>query len=1016
MLIAGVLLATAIAVQTPEADTAEARRLLRRADSAFNRADAAGFKQASVVYHRALAIYENAHYFSGQASAANNLGRIAVRTGRPDSAVMYYRRAAALSHATDDSTNEGIFVNNIGDAFVDAHSPDSALYYFRQSVPLLSRTAKYAALGWYSLGRFYGNAGSLDSALANFARADSAANAAKDTLRADLVAYAVLAAYGDANRPDAVIERYPALLAKLRARHDSAAEDYLLNVVGLARRARGDFSGARATFREAFALARLRRNAGDEGQYLSNIATTFGDYEHTADSAVPYYRAAADARHRAGNTKSEALTLAYLADVYRSYPKYDSTIAILRRAVDLEHRTGYHLAEAHDRADLADVLEDVDRELEADEQYRLALKLARMGGDQPVEARALNGLGIVYTNYWGEPDTAAVYLRRAVDVARRGSPDLVATALTNLGAALEAQNKPDTARLVYIDALETAKRAKERSLSRYYSMLGDLYTDMGRDSAKILLEAGVRAAREESSLGDEADALRMLGRWYQVAASPRRLDLAGQYYDSSIAIGGRIARVFKRDVERVRIAEQNSTTYDAWVSATLNIAADGAITREAALRALAVSERSRSQALLRLVRERAQNEANVVQAGGDLLSEGAAVLRATSLPGTTTLAYHSTYDTLVIWVLRDRDSVTAHVRRIGWDSLSTLVAELRDGLQTDGAGSRGLVLEKRDAADSAPDTQRGLHARGNRPAVSTAVLSELRTYLLPPEVLAELPPAGELLIVPHGPLSAVPFAALSTPDGMPLGERFAIRYAPSLTTLAAIAEGPGSGEGRADASWLSRSIVVANPRMPVVTDSSGNRVRLPALDGAGAEGRWLAARLKTTRLLTGPDANLAALRGVITDSVPIIHFATHGYAYSSDAHERDSFIALSPRAADDGLLTITKILDSLPRLHADLVVLSACQTGLGNLAQAEGTIGLQRAFIARGAQSVLVSLWNVSDDATALLMRQFYSHWLDDRDSPSKSEALRRAQSDVRQKKQFEQPRYWAAFQLVGAR
>jgi len=62
-----------------------------------------------------------------------------------------------------------------------------------------------------------------------------------------------------------------------------------------------------------------------------------------------------------------------------------------------------------------------------------------------------------------------------------------------------------------------------------------------------------------------------------------------------------------------------------------------------------------------------------------------------------------------------------------------------------------------------------------------------------------------------------------------------------------------------------------------------------------------------------------------------------------------------------------------------------------------------------------VSLWSVSDEATELLMRRFYTHWLRDADKPSKAEALRRAQADVRQVPAFAAPRFWAAFQLVGA-
>src|SRR6266496_4765290 len=147
----------------------------------------------------------------------------------------------------------------------------------------------------------------------------------------------------------------------------------------------------------------------------------------------------------------------------------------------------------------------------------------------------------------------------------------------------------------------------------------------------------------------------------------------------------------------------------------------------------------------------------------------------------------------------------------------------------------------------------------------------------------------------------------------------------------------------------------------------------------------------------------------------VVHLAAHGYAYASEAHARASFVALAAGNGSDGPLTVGDILDDETlNLSADLVVLSACQTGLGNLKEAEGTVGLQRAFLARGAHSVLVSLWSVSDTATFLLMKAFYQHWLKDEDHPSKAEALRRAQDSVRHIPRFKEPRYWAAFQLIG--
>jgi CHAT domain-containing protein len=201
--------------------------------------------------------------------------------------------------------------------------------------------------------------------------------------------------------------------------------------------------------------------------------------------------------------------------------------------------------------------------------------------------------------------------------------------------------------------------------------------------------------------------------------------------------------------------------------------------------------------------------------------------------------------------------------------------------------------------------------------------------------------------------------------------------------------------------------------MPSVPTPSGGRARLQPLPGAEAEGEWVGAFLGADALL-GPEATEWDVR-VRLPEAPIVHLATHGYAYATPVRARESYVALAPSLTEDGVLTVREILDDLPTLSADLVVLSACQTGLGDVKRSEGTVGLQRAFLAKGARSVLVSLWNVDDQATALLMRRFYTHWRSDADGPGKAEALRRAQQDVRSTAGFEHPRYWAGFQLVGA-
>ena len=133
------------------------------------------------------------------------------------------------------------------------------------------------------------------------------------------------------------------------------------------------------------------------------------------------------------------------------------------------------------------------------------------------------------------------------------------------------------------------------------------------------------------------------------------------------------------------------------------------------------------------------------------------------------------------------------------------------------------------------------------------------------------------------------------------------------------------------------------------------------------------------------------------------------YGNPKDSGVRDipGAIALTPGQGEDGLLTSSEIFDEL-ELKADLVVLSACDTGLGDIT-GDGVIGLSRSLMAKGVPSVVVSLWSVPDAPTAELMTEFYSQLDQGRD---KAQALRYAMLETL--KDNPKPRDWAAFTLIG--
>jgi CHAT domain-containing protein len=160
------------------------------------------------------------------------------------------------------------------------------------------------------------------------------------------------------------------------------------------------------------------------------------------------------------------------------------------------------------------------------------------------------------------------------------------------------------------------------------------------------------------------------------------------------------------------------------------------------------------------------------------------------------------------------------------------------------------------------------------------------------------------------------------------------------------------------------------------------------------------------------EANLRTAVNPQLSEYQYLHFATHGYADPERPGLSSLVLSLVDRRGNsqEGLLRASDIYNL--KLPAELVVLSACQTGLGKQIRGEGVMGLTRAFLYAGAKRVVVSLWNVNDEATTELMGSFYERlW---RRNLTTSAALREAQVAMWKSKRWSAPYYWAAFVQQG--
>jgi CHAT domain-containing protein len=329
----------------------------------------------------------------------------------------------------------------------------------------------------------------------------------------------------------------------------------------------------------------------------------------------------------------------------------------------------------------------------------------------------------------------------------------------------------------------------------------------------------------------------------------------------------------------------------------------------------------------------------------------------------TVVEYFVTEKRLFIFVLDARGAVASRTVEVTRGSLRRDIGEVHRMLnELDAEGLRD---------------QRALRTR----------LAALHRLLVAP-IADRLPsdPLRLVYVIPHDALLRVPFAALLDGAGMPLLRRHTLAFAPSLAVLRYTADKKAAGA----------------PRLLALADPGRGADALP---GARTEVRQVARHFPASRrtVLLGDDASEANGKK-LAPGQSVLHFAVHGVI--DDAHPLDSALVLAGGGGEDGLLSVAEAFGL--QLHADLVVLSGCSTGLGKVT-GDGILGLARAFLYAGTPSVVVSQWDVSDRATAFLMDRFYAGM---RAGHGKARSLRQAQMATRAR--YPHPALWAAFSLVG--
>ena len=265
-------------------------------------------------------------------------------------------------------------------------------------------------------------------------------------------------------------------------------------------------------------------------------------------------------------------------------------------------------------------------------------------------------------------------------------------------------------------------------------------------------------------------------------------------------------------------------------------------------------------------------------------------------------------------------------------------------------------------------------------------LKKLYSLLIAP-VETCINPVSDLVILPNGALHFLPFQTLIDGEGKYLAEKFNMVYAPSGSVYRLCQNKPMSSENKLMGMALSDVAIGHYDGLPGTEEELINILPFfsERITGFGTSGTETFAKMHA------PDYDF-------------LHFATHGvYHYRQPLY---SHLLFPASEQDDGQLNVYEVFEM--NLQAKLVTLSACETGIGQLNRGDEMVGLSRAFLFAGSSAVMVSLWQVADNETSLLMQKFYAHL----EHHTAQQALTLAQREIL--RDYPQPFYWAPFVLVG--
>jgi CHAT domain-containing protein len=861
------------------------------------------------------------------------------------------------------------------------------------------------------------------------------------------------------SRNDKAIEYYEQAVTIFREVKNRAGEGITLGSMGSAYSSLGRYEKVIEFDEQALAISREVKDRDREVTMLVNLGNAYnnlGRYE----KAIEFYERTLAISREMKDRESEGLILGNLGNAYHRLSRYEKAIEFYEQALAISREVMDRQGEGVILGYLGDVYNDLGRYEKAIKFDEQALAITREVNARFWEAAMLNHLGLVY-NSLRQPEKAITFYEQALAIAREIKHSWEEfRSLNGLGSLYRAQTQYEKAIPLYEQALAIARRFNERQNET--DVLYNLaLAERGRGNLPAARTHVEQSLTIDESLRTEVVSSESRSSFLANVQSSYQLyiDVLMRQHQAEPNKGLDALAVEVSERQRARGLLDLLTESRADISQGVDAAL---IERERSLgkklndKAQRLTQANKPEEAAALKQEISQLENDYERAQADIRKASphyAALTQPQPLKLKEIQAQLDADTLLLEYALGEERS---YLWAITKDSLTSY--ELPKGEQINGSARQVYELLTARSLNKRGETgpQRQERIAQAEAKLPPAAQSLSQTLLAP--VAARLG-NKRLVIVADSALQYIPFAMLPDPsvvssqlsvaknNAQPLVVNHEVISLPSASALA-IQRSELAGRqpapkmlavvadpvfDRSDSRFTTAAIATGDKTQPQTIGADDARSLEHLAENSADKSGVTTLRLVIPRLpFTRQEANqLMALapkgssfsaidfqanRGTVLNGdlsqYRYVHFATHGYLDS----ERPGLSALLFSMVDaqgkpqDGFLRANDIYNL--KLPAELVVLSACQTGLGKEIKGEGLVGLTRGFMYAGAARVVVSLWNVNDKATADLMTKFYEKMLKQGERPAA--ALRAAQVEMWKQKQWQSPYYWAAFTMQG--